>query len=90
MCKECEEIAAEYREAIVVFWSYADEETRAACRATANIVSDGETSLSKLRPFTASEFGRPANPFQARIVAAIQRKCAHQQKTGHHVSFRTR
>jgi hypothetical protein len=89
VCKECEEIATEYRDAFLNFWRNSTENTRAACRATANLVScredDAIDAQQHLRPFTPDELTRPPNEFQARILGAVSRKCLHQHGTGHRV-----
>jgi hypothetical protein len=92
-CKECEKIATDYREAVLEFWRNASEETRAACRATANLVSctesDARDAQRQLRPFTREEMTRPPSEFQVRISSAMFRKYRHQQQTGHRVNLRT-
>jgi hypothetical protein len=90
-CKECEEIAAEYRDALLNFWRNASESTRAACRAAANLVSCSETDAmdaqQHLRPFTPDEWKRPPNELQGRILAAVSRECLHQLNAGHRVTL---
>jgi len=92
-CKECEEIVTEYRGAVLDFWRNASEETRAACRATANLISctesDAKEAQRQLRPFTSEELARQPSEFQVRIAGAIFRKYRHQQQTGHRLNLRT-
>jgi hypothetical protein len=90
-CKECEDIAIAYRDALLDFSRNATEDTRAACRATANLMScseiDAIAAQQCLRPFTPRELTQPPSELQAKIQAAVLRKCLHQHKTGHRVSL---
>jgi hypothetical protein len=70
-CRQCDEIVAEYRDALLNFWRDATEETRATCRAAANLMlcseDDATNAQQQLRPFTFDELTRLPNELQARI-----------------------
>jgi hypothetical protein len=91
-CRECVEIAQEYREAMIDFWTNASDKTRGACGVTAKLTGcterDAANAEEKLRPFSSQELIRPAAENQTRIAAAICRKCLHQHRTGHYVNLR--
>jgi hypothetical protein len=91
-CRECVEIAQEYREAMIDFWTNASDETRDACAVMAKLTGctkrDAANAEEKLRPFSSQELLRPAEENQTRIAAAIYRKCLHQHRTGHYVNVR--
>jgi predicted nucleic acid-binding protein len=91
-CRECAEIMQEYREAVLDFWSNASDETRYACRVAAKLTGlteeDAVNADEALRPFDFQDLHRPPNENQARIAAAISRKCQHQHRTGHRINLR--
>jgi hypothetical protein len=91
-CRECAEIAQEYREAIIDFWTNASDKTRDACGVAAKLIGcterDAANADDNLRPFSSQELLRPAERGQMRIAAAIYRKCFHQHRTGHYVNLR--
>jgi hypothetical protein len=91
-CRECVEIAQEYREAIIDFWTNASDETRDACGVMAKLAGctegDAVHAEEKLRPFSSQELFRPREENQTRIAGAIYRKCLHQHRTGHYVNLR--
>jgi len=93
-CGECADIAQEYREAIIDFWTNASDKTRDACGVAAKLTGCTERDAAKadeqLRPFSSQELLRPAEKGQLRIAAAISRKCFHQHRTGHFVNLRSR
>jgi hypothetical protein len=93
-CRECAEIAQEYREAIIDFWTKASDQTRDACGVAGKLTGcterDAANAAEKLRPFSSQELLRPAEKGQMRIATAISRKCFHQHRTGHHVNLRNR
>jgi cytochrome c5 len=74
-CRECAEVAQEYREAIIDFWTNASDKTGDACGVTAKLTGcterDAANAEEKLRPFSSQERLRPAEENQTRIVAAI-------------------
>ncbi len=91
-CRECAEIAQEYREAMIDFWNNANDRTRDACRVVAKLIRCTESGAvdaeERLRPFSSHELFRPAEESQTRIAAAICRKCLHQHRTDHYVNLR--
>ena len=71
-CRECAAIAEEYRRACVEFWLKASEETRAACRALQQLVTEGseadvDRACELLRPYQPAPLPSSSNAPSRRL-----------------------
>jgi hypothetical protein len=83
LCSECEAIAQEIREAYVDAWISADQASRDALIATYQLMGGTEQDAERAEELIPR--ARFRDPL--RINRALQRKFAHEARSGHKISF---
>jgi len=82
-CKECEAIALELREACADAWISSDEESRDAWIATYKLIGGTEEDAVRAEELVAAaQFLEPL-----RINRALEKKFAHEARSGHKVAL---